>query len=272
MIALSEYSISNRGSVNRSIEIAKNAGFDGIQLALRENGGFSYESSDSEFLAVKQFLNGSGMFISDLSVGGCPISSSDLSQREKAKAKLKRAIEAAALLGTDAVLLIPGAVTNESAYNDVYKSCVTALKEFAPVAEKNRVNLCVENVWNGFLLSPFDFRNLIDDVNSPFVNAYFDVGNVVFSSLPEQWIEILGNRICRVHFKDFRKSAAGAAGFVMIGEGDVNYCDVMNALKKIGYNSFYTSEADPPKPGIKGFEELFYKFTADTMRNIINEE
>jgi hexulose-6-phosphate isomerase len=78
------------------------------------------------------------------------------------------------------------------------------------------------------------------------VGAYFDVGNVVATGLPEDWIRILGKRICKVHFKDYRAAAGGLHGFVDLLAGDVNWPSVMAAFKEIGYDGWCTAEMLPP--------------------------
>ncbi|HOE09649.1 MAG TPA: TIM barrel protein, partial [Treponemataceae bacterium] len=101
--------------------------------------------------------------------------------------------------------------------------------------------------WNKFLLSPLEMRDFIDKINSPFVGAYFDVGNVIYSGYPEHWIKILGNRIKKVHFKDYRRDVGNLFGFVDLLSGDVNYPAVVKELQNIGYDSFVTAEMTPYK-------------------------
>ena len=70
-------------------------------------------------------------------------------------------------------------------------------------AENARVTLAVENVWNALILSPRDMVDFVDKFDSPYLRAYFDIGNVMQFGFPQHWIEALGGtRICRVHAKD----------------------------------------------------------------------
>jgi L-ribulose-5-phosphate 3-epimerase len=111
------------------------------------------------------------------------------------------------------------------------------------------VALCIENVWNKFLLSPLEMRDFIDGFDSRMVGAYFDVGNVLLTGYPEQWIRILGERIKRVHVKDFKRSAETAEGFVDLLEGDVDFEVVNKALAEVGYDGYVTAEMLPFVPG-----------------------
>src|SRR5690606_34875711 len=105
--------------------------------------------------------------------------------------------------------------------------------------------LLVENVWNKFLLSPLEMARFVDDLDSPLAGVYFDVGNILRTGFPEHWIEILGARIKRVHFKDFRLAVDTLGGFVGLLEGDVNWPAVVQALRRIGYDSWVTAEVLP---------------------------
>ena len=115
----------------------------------------------------------------------------------------------------------------------------------AEIAAEGELLLCVENVWNKFLLSPLEMRRFIDGVAHPAVGVYFDVGNVLQHGFPDQWICILGPRIKRVHFKDFRCAVGTSEGFVGLLQGDVDWPGVMAALRSIEYTSYLTAEVLP---------------------------
>lgn len=167
-------------------------------------------------------------------------------------ARTDRGLQGAKALGATAVLQIPGFVqvawdprSPIVPYDVAYDRSVAIYRELAKVAEKHQITLCVENVWNRFLLSPLEMRSFVDTIGSPYVKAYFDVGNVLFSGFPEQWIKILGSRIERVHLKDFRTAVGNLQGFVTLLEGDVNWKEVMSALREIGYTGYLTAEYGP---------------------------
>jgi len=134
------------------------------------------------------------------------------------------------------------------------------------VAEKYGVVLGIENVWNKFLLSPIEMRDLIDKVNSSFVGSYFDVGNVLYCGYPEHWINILGKRITKVHFKDYKREPGGLNCFVDLLSGDVDYIAVMDAFRNIGYDGWVTAEMLPP---YKQFPEAILYNTSKSMDYIL---
>ena len=162
-------------------------------------------------------------------------------------------IETAKTFSADSVLIIPGHVGVSFApglgvipYDIASDRALTAMKKLTPVAEKHEINIGLENVWNNFLLSPLEMRDFIDKIDSPYVGSYFDVGNVVATGYPEHWIKILGKRIKKVHFKDYRINPGGLGGFVDLLSGDVNWPAVMGAFKAVGYSSWATAEMLPP--------------------------
>lgn len=127
----------------------------------------------------------------------------------------------------------------------------------------------IENVWNKILLSPLEMRDFVDDIGSRYLGVNFDVGNVVLTGFPEHWIRILGRRIKRIHLKDFKwefvpdvKKLSSFKGFAKgqcwgtkaafcdLGAGDVNWREVMKALKDIRYRGPVTAEMLPPEPGV----------------------
>jgi hexulose-6-phosphate isomerase len=162
------------------------------------------------------------------------------------------ALEDAKAYGTDAVLVVPGTVNEAVAYNECWERSTESIKKLLPVAEKLKVKICIENVWNNFLLSPLEACRYVDQFNSPYAGFYFDCGNILVYGWPEQWIKILGNRIGRIHVKEFSKQKADKegrwAGFnVKLTEGDVNWAKVMSEARKSYRGGWFTTEQDNSK-------------------------
>lgn len=244
------------GSLKSYMELAKKAGFEAIELAMDETGEIAPSSAESEIKAIRKTADQVGIEISSLATGlfwAYPFTSNDPKKREKASEIAVSMLKVASWLGVDAILLIPGAVgvdfipgSEIVSYDQAYERAFSAVQKLAPEAEKWKVNIGVENVWNKFLLSPLEMKGFIDKIGSPYVKVYFDVGNVLLTGYPEHWIRILGSRIVRVHFKDFRRAVGGLSGFVDLLEGDVNWPEVIKAFGEISYNSYVTAEMIPP--------------------------
>lgn len=265
--------------LKKCIELAKDAGFDGIELALEEKGEINLNSSRQDMDKIVEMSKEVGIELSSLATGllwDYSLTSSEAKMREKAKGIVKKMLEFASYLGADTVLVIPGAVDvffNPQAevvpYDVAYERSLGALKECAPVAEEYKVAIGIENVWNKFLLSPLELKGFVDKIDSEYVGVYFDVGNTLLTGYPEQWIRILNKRIKKVHIKDFRNSVANVNGFVDLLEGDVNWEEVIRALEDIGYNDYLTAEI---LPAYSHYPEALLYNTSKSMDFILGEK
>lgn len=233
----------------------KQHGYDAIELAMSANGELTPRTSDDDVKRIADAVRAEGVEIASLAsvlTWDAPLTSADASVRGKSVDLVTRGLETARLLGTDCFLVIPGAVDiffnpDEPVvpYDLAYENLRACLDKLVPVAEKNQVAIGLENVWNRFLLSPLEVRDLVDGYASDYLGVYFDTGNVLLTGYPEQWIRILGKRIKRVHFKDFSRAIGTAAGFVDLLEGDVDWPGVMKSLREVGYDSYCTAELIP---------------------------
>ncbi|NLJ67573.1 MAG: sugar phosphate isomerase/epimerase [Clostridiales bacterium] len=239
-------------SAREYIQMAKDAGYGGIEFGLDETGIVGLDSRDEDIRELKRIAEGEGIETPSLATGlywRYPFTSSDRDIREKAKSIARRQLDLAALLGADTILVVPGLVGADfipegeiTEYDVAYDLALEALVELKDYAEEVKVNIGLENVWNKFLLSPLEMRDFVDRIDSPYVGVYFDVGNVVSTGYPEHWIKILGKRIKKVHFKDFRVSVGNINGFVDLLSGDVNYPAVMEQFRKVGYDDYVIAE------------------------------
>jgi hexulose-6-phosphate isomerase len=173
-----------------------------------------------------------------------PLSSADPAVVDKSVAGMETSLRNAKLWGADAVLLVPAVVNPQTSYNDAWTRSQKVIRErLLPLAAELKVVIAVEEVWNKFLLSPLEFVRYLDDFNSPWVKAYFDVCNIVFYAYPQDWIRTLGPRIVKVHLKDFQLDRPnGKFYWKNLGEGDIDWVDVRKALGEINYDGWVTTE------------------------------
>ena len=171
---------------------------------------------------------------------------------------IERGLYVTQALDVDTMLMTPGTLGSDCHYDEAYFNALTSLRALAPAVEEIGVNLALEYVWNWFLVSPLEYRRFLDDVDCPLIGFYFDSGNMVIQSYPEQWVNILGRHIKKVHLKDFRRSDHS---WPSLTEGDVDFPAVMAELRNIGYDDALLSEVDA---GTAPFED-----TAVAIRRII---
>ena len=241
--------------LEKCFQRAKEEGFDGIELSLDETGELGLEATKEDAQRIRDLAERCGLklySVASVLYWDWIFTSNDPKVRQMAEKVAKKQLEAASWLGCDSVLIIPGMVCGaedgeEVPYDTAYERALEAMRALAPLAEELQVRIGLENVWNKFLLSPLEMRDFIDAVGSDYVGAYFDVGNMLRDGYAEQWIRILGKRIVKVHFKDYKRGVGTAAGFCDILSGDVNYPAVMEALAAVGYDDWVTAEVFPYK-------------------------
>lgn len=218
---------------------AREAGFDAIEMQT--------VSREDEAAEIKDAAAESGLRIHSVMNADhwrFPLSSGDRDVVNRSVAGLETSLRNAALWGADAVLLVPAVVDQATSYRDAWTRSQRIIRErLLPLARELQVIIAVEEVWNKFLLSPIEFARYVDELDSPWLKAYFDVGNVVFYGVPQDWIRTLGPRTVKVHLKDFRLDRPnGRFAWTNIGEGDVDWLEVRRAFADVGYTGFFTTE------------------------------
>ena len=171
-----------------------------------------------------------------------PLSSGDPAEVDSSVAGMEASLRQAKLYGADTVLLVPAVVREDATYEQAWERSQAVIRErILPAAEKVDVVVAVEEVWNKFLLTARDFVQYIDEFNHPLVKAYFDVGNIVHYGVPQHWIRTIGDRMVKVHLKDYSRKT----GFVNLGDpedGGVDWPEVRKAFDEIGYHGAATVE------------------------------
>lgn len=266
-------------SLENNFKLAKKAGFEGVEVALDETGEVSLQSTEKDLLEVKRKANDNGIELYSVASGlywSYWLNDDDPAVREKAKDVVKKHLETASILGCETILVIPGTVNADFAapgkvidYETTYNRSLEAITELKEYAEKYKVEIGLENVWNKFLVSPMEMRDFIDKVDSKYVGSYFDVGNVLFNGYPEDWIKVLGDRIKKVHFKDYRVAAGSLHGFVDLLAGDINYPEVMKALESVGYDGWVSAEMIP---NYTHYTETIIYNTSNAMDRILGRK
>lgn len=254
--AINQWAFPASMPLERCFDLAKQAGFDGFELCLEEEGEFSLGCSAGQVAAIGRMAGRMDLAIPSVATGlywRYSPTASEAGIRAKALDVARRQLESAAALGAETILYLPGAVNvpwepeaEVVEYETAYRRAQESLGQLVDLADKLRVEIGLENVWNKFLLSPLEMRGFIDEMHHPKVVSYFDVGNVLISGYPEQWIRILGDRIKKVHVKDFKTGIGNLTGFVNLLHGDVNWPAVVAALQDIGYQGYLTAEIMPP--------------------------
>jgi len=230
------------GNVLDKFQLQKDLGYDGMELI---------SPSNLDAAEVRRASDATGMPVHglvDMKHWENRLSSPDPKQRELGVNYLEQAIRDANAFGGFSVLLVPGRVTGaDETHDDVWNRSLVEIRKVLPLASQLGVRILIENVWNGFCETPEQYRDYVDAIDSPWVGAYFDIGNCRKFGRSEDWIRTLGPRIVKLDCKDWGKSN----GFCKIGDGDVDWPAVRQALAEIRFSGWCTAEV----PG-GGREEL----------------
>jgi L-ribulose-5-phosphate 3-epimerase len=223
-------------SVAERFQLAKDAGFEEIECPTTPE-----QAKAEEILAASKASGIRVHSVMNSEHWNSPLSSSDPAVVEKSMEGMRTSLRNAKLWGADTVLLVPAVVNPATTYAQAWERSVVQIKKLIPMAQDLKVIIGIEEVWNKFLLSPLEMARYVDEFNSPWIRAYFDVGNVAFYGYPHDWIRTLGKRIVKLHFKDFafRKRMAE---FTPLLEGEIDFKAIHQALLDIGYQGSATVE------------------------------
>lgn len=266
-------------SLRRCFEIAKDAGFDGIELNYDLENDLSPEKSSADYAAIRKMADEIGIAIS----GVCsflfwpyPLTSNDPAERARGMELAAKMTQAAHDLGTENLLVVPGAVhmpwreDHDPTPNDLCdRRARDAISKLLPLAEKLGVYLNMENIFfNGFLMSPFEMVEFVDSFKSKHVQVHFDTGNIMEYQFPEHWIPILGKRIKNVHLKEYTKKGTDHSleAFRPLLDGTTNWPAVLEAFEKVDYSGYLTFEYFHPY--LHHPEALIYQ-TADSLDRML---
>lgn len=235
--------ISVKGSVLDHFKLAKECGFEGVEID--SPGGLNLREAVDAARQTGVVIHG----VIDSVHWGKPLSSPDAAVRAEGLTALTGAIKDAKTVGADTVLLVPAVARNGVSYEQAYERSQAEIKKAVPLAEELGVKIAIETVWNDFITKPEQMVQFVDEFRTPAVAAYFDLSNMLRYGVPsETWIRTLGKRLVKFDFKGYSLEVAAekrnpGAGFnVKIGEGSENWPAILTALGEIGYDGWATSE------------------------------
>ena len=269
-------------TLTHCLQLAKDAGFDGIELNYDLESDLSPKSGTKEFQEIRRTAEKIGIAISGLCsflFWPYPLTSNDQSKRNRGLELAARMTQAAHDLGTENLLVVPGAVhipwrdDHEPVPNDVCdRRAREAIGSLVKTAEKLNVSLNIENIFfNGYLMTPMEMNAFVDSFSSPSVRVHFDTGNIMLFQHPEHWIPIMANRIRNTHFKEFSKKGTDHSleSFRPLLDGTTNWPGVMQALDTVGYRGYCTFEYFHP---YMHYPEALVYHTSDSLDRMLGRK
>ena len=251
-----ENGLSNNEPIESALSQTKMHGFDALELSVSSEGVITTNSSKADCEMMRKRIDDSGVFVDSIATGmswGVSPTSDDESIRKKSISLHQDALKVASYLDCKALLFVPGVVKSPISpeivrYDRALDRLREAINQMLPIAEDLNVDLCMENVWNGFFYSPIELRDFVDSFDSDRLGVYLDIGNLIgYQQHPPHWVELLNSRIKRVQIKDFQENFdwTGSFSFCDIGAGDVPWKETIEALKTIEYKSTIIAEMLP---------------------------
>jgi len=238
-----EYSMLPEGlSHVERFRLAKSCGYEAVEVGTVEDTKVAEaikKASDDAGIPIHSVMN--------MAHWEFPLSSPKPEVVARSLKGMETSLGNAKLWGARTVLLVPAVVTPEVSYQQAWERSQREIRKLIPLAEKNKVIIGIEEVWNKFLLSPLEMAHYIDEFKSPWIRAYFDVGNVVLYGYPQDWIRTLGPRIVKLHIKDFtfrhnKQIDKTVADWVNLRDGDINWKAIHDALAEVHYKGDATVE------------------------------
>lgn len=221
-------------SLEDRLGLAARAGYHGVEINTLED--------PAERTRAAEIARGLGLELPSIMASGhwaSPLSSRDEEVRRKGLQNIRDSVDTAVAVGATVVLVVPAVITETQLYREAYEISLRSLRELAPYAAERGIRIGVENVWNRFLLTPREMRAYLDEVGTPNVGLYFDVGNILSYGHPQAWIRELGDRLLKVHVKDFDTATRQ---FRWLLQGSVDWKEVRAALLDVGYDDYLTAE------------------------------
>lgn len=242
--------------------IAKNAGFDGIEL-----NAPGIDVDDTKNAIVQSGLPVDGTVCA--THWKIRHSSPDAEIRKQALRDLVIGIEQTAAVGGHSILLVVGH-GDDGPESEITPRSIENIAQALPTAAKYGVDIVIENVWNHFLYdhegpsnqSPDRFIKYIDAFASPWVGMQFDIGNHWQYADVAAWIRALNTRIMKLDIKGYSRALKAFSDNIV--DGDIDWKSVRQALRDIRFYGWCAAE-------VRGGDEVALKEIAREMDLVLEQ-
>ena len=262
--SLNAWTVDGAADFETMFEAVSRAGFDGIELNVDGPGGahaLSMETTEADYAAIRALSERYALPVVSISTSLAGGMSGHPERWEDYRRLIRKQIEAAKALGAGGILTVPGGMNATLTLKGARETSIAFYKSMREEIEASGIFVGLENVWNGFFLSPYDMKSMIEEIGSPSIGAYFDAGNMLAFSVSEYWAEVLAGHIGCVHVKDYKRHGGINSGGTWedITHGSANWEAIIPALKKGGFDGYLTGEvskADPEMPWVDYYAKV----------------
>ena len=273
--SLNAWSVEGSLGMEDMFRAVSRAGFDGIELNLDAPGaahGLSMNTTEEDCAAIRSYSEKYNLPVVSISTSLSGGMSGHREQWENYRVLLRKQLGLAKALGAKGILTVPGGMNADTTLKAARETSIEFYRTMKDEIEAFGIPVGLENVWNGFFLSPYDMTSMLDEIGSPAVGAYFDAGNMLAFSVSEYWAEVLAGRIVCVHVKDYKRHGGLNSGGTWedITEGSANWAAIVPALKKGGFDGYLTGEVGKADPA-QSWDD-YYRKVAGEIAEIIRYE
>jgi hexulose-6-phosphate isomerase len=227
-------------SILDKFKLVKDLGYDGVELSSPggRNKRTCLEASQQTGLPIHGVVDSRHWSVR--------ATDPDPKRRSECFNDLIVAIRESHYCGGSSVLFVPGH-GKDGPEKVIVPRSIDVIRRALPLAAKLGIRILIENVWNHMFYdhdgepeqSAERYAAFIDACNSPWVGAYYDIGNHHKYGRPEQWVRTLGPRIVKLDVKGFSRETNDWSA---IGDGTIDWPAVRTALDEIGFTGWCTAE------------------------------
>lgn len=225
------------------LEFAAEAGFDAVELFLRDYWPEGDEHPERHAERVRKQVDAAGLSVCALTAMNDFVY---LDEENVARevARMERVCGLAKILGTN-ILRTEGGQPKDSVPEEKHvEAMAECLKRCLPFVERDEIVLAVDN--HGLVTNDADLQvRLFEAVDSPFVRATMDTMNYRWAGHDLETVgrfyETIAPYVRHVHIKDGTGTRGNYVGHV-IGEGEIDVPAAIAALKGAGYDGVWCVE------------------------------
>ena len=239
-------------SFERDVELYRTAGVRAVGVSVRKLDACGVTRA-------KALLDDAGLAVSCLtSSGQFPLD--DPTASAAAVARTRRHLAAAAALGADALMILPGHAPSLS-WEAQAALARPILRDLAAEAAGAGVRLALEPVSQqradlGFLHTFHDALDFADALAHPNLGVVLELNNAWIERHLYDDIARRTARIAVVQVSDFELGTLATSDRVVIGDGDIPLRPICHALRDAGYAGWWDIELLGPRIEAEGYEQV----------------
>ena len=254
VMGIYEKALPKKENWSTKIDIAKEAGYDFIEISVDESDErlSRLDWSNDEIKNMKNLLIDKDFRIPSMTFSGqkrFPMGSMDTAVREKSMDLMKKAIELSDKMGIRVIQVTGYDVYYEERSDKTRELFIQNLKKASEWASKAYITLAIENMENTFLNSVTKYMEIAEEVDSPWLKLYPDLGNLTAWTHDEVYNElekgIKAQQIIAIHLKEAKKVTDTFGGIfreLEFGTGDVDFVKTFETLKKAEFKGPFLVE------------------------------